>query len=80
MWEPASRETALHAPPLSCTSLADGIRTDSHCLIPDFDTANRPVETGKFKGPEPEPLQNLRGVHPRIETATTWFSSAQQDS
>jgi hypothetical protein len=45
--------------------------TNSHCLIPDFDTAKQLDETGRLKDSEPGPLQNLRGVHPRIEAATT---------
>lgn len=43
--------------PLSCNSLADEIQTNSHCLLPDFETAKQLVETGRFKDSEPGPYR-----------------------
>jgi hypothetical protein len=43
--------------PLSCNSLANEIQTNSYCLLPDFDTAKRLVETGRFKDSEPGPYR-----------------------
>jgi hypothetical protein len=43
--------------PLSCNSLASEIPTNSHCLLPDFETAKRLVETGRFKDSEPGPYR-----------------------
>lgn len=43
--------------PLSCNSLAKEIQTNSHCLLPDFETAKRLVETGRFKNSEPGPYR-----------------------
>ena len=50
--------------PLSCNSLANEIQTNSYCLLPDFETAKRLIETGRFNNSEPGPLQNLRCIHP----------------
>lgn len=41
--------------PLSCNSLASEILTNAHCLLRDFETAKRLVETGRFKDSEPGP-------------------------
>jgi hypothetical protein len=43
--------------PLSCNSLANEIQTNSYCLLPDFDTAKRLIETGRFKNSEPGPYR-----------------------
>ena len=43
--------------PLSCNSLAKEIQTNSHCLLPDFETEKRLVETGRFKNSEPGPYR-----------------------
>lgn len=43
--------------PLSGNSLADEIQITSHCLIPDFDTTKRLVETGGFNDSEPSPYR-----------------------
>ncbi|MBH0198818.1 MAG: hypothetical protein HP497_05260 [Nitrospira sp.] len=43
--------------PLSCNSLANEIQTNAHCLLPDFETAKRLVETGRFKDSEPDPYR-----------------------
>jgi len=39
--------------PLSCNSLANEIQTNAHCLLPDFETAKRLVQTGRFNNSEP---------------------------
>jgi hypothetical protein len=43
--------------PLSCNSLANEIQTNSYCLLPDFDTAKRLIETRRFKNSEPGPYR-----------------------
>lgn len=43
--------------PLSCNSLANEIQTNSHCLLPDFKTAKRLIETGRFNHSEPGPYR-----------------------
>ena len=43
--------------PLSCNSLANEIQTNAHCLLPDFETAKRLVETGRFNNSEPGPYR-----------------------
>ena len=43
--------------PLSCNSLADEIQTNPYCLLPNFETAKRLVETGRFKNSEPGPYR-----------------------
>lgn len=43
--------------PLSCNSLANEIQTNAHCLLHDFETAKRLVETGRFKDSEPDPYR-----------------------
>jgi hypothetical protein len=43
--------------PLSCNSLANEIQTNSHCLLPDFETAKRLIETGGFNSSEPGPYR-----------------------
>jgi len=39
--------------PLSYNSLANEIQTSAHCLLPNFETAKRLVETGRFNNSEP---------------------------
>jgi hypothetical protein len=53
----SSQKNAPECSPLSCNSLADEIRTNSHSLLPDFETAKRLVETGRFKDSEPGPYR-----------------------
>jgi GH35 family endo-1,4-beta-xylanase len=43
--------------PLSCNSLANEIQTNSHCLLTDFETAKRLVETERFNNSEPGPYR-----------------------
>lgn len=43
--------------PLSCNSLANEIQTNAHCLLPDFDTTKRLVETGRFNNSEAGPYR-----------------------
>ena len=43
--------------PLSCNSLANDIQTNAHCLLPDFETAKRLVERGRFNDSEPSPYR-----------------------
>jgi len=55
--------------PLSCNSLANEIQTNSHCLLSDFDTAKRLIETGRFKNSEPGPYR-IYAVYTIQETVT----------
>ena len=43
--------------PLSCNSLANEIQTNSHCLVPNFETTKQLVETGRFNNSEPGPYR-----------------------
>lgn len=43
--------------PLSCNSLANEIQTNAHCLLSNFETAKRLIETGRFNNSEPGPYR-----------------------
>ena len=49
--------TGPECSPLSCNSFANEIRTNSHCLLPDFETPKHLIETGRFKDSEPGPYR-----------------------
>ena len=49
--------TSPECSPLSCNSFASEIRTNSHCVLPDFETAKHLIETGRFKDSEPGPYR-----------------------
>lgn len=53
----STQKNAPECSPLSCNSLADEIQTNAHCLLPDFDSAKRLVETGRFNNSEPGPYR-----------------------
>jgi len=53
----SSQKNSPECSPLSCNSLANEIQTNPHCLLPDFETAKRLVETGRFKNSEPGPYR-----------------------
>jgi hypothetical protein len=42
---------------LSCNSKAAEIKTNSHCLLPSIEEAQRLLETGAFEGCEPGPFR-----------------------
>ncbi len=52
-----SQKNAPECSPLSCNSLANEIQTNSHCLLPHFETAKRLMETGRFNDSEPGPYR-----------------------
>lgn len=43
--------------PFSCNSLANEIQTNSHCLVPIFETTKQLVEMGMFNNSEPGPYR-----------------------
>jgi len=45
--------------PLSCNSLAESIRTNSHCLFDTFEEARTAVNSGQFNKCEPGALRIL---------------------
>jgi len=56
--------TFLYSPgpecsPLSCNSLAESVRTNSHCLFDTFEEAQTAVNSGQFKDCEPGALRVL---------------------
>ena len=53
----SSQKNAPECSPLSCNSLADEIQTNSHCLLPDFETTKRLVDAGRFNDSEPGPYR-----------------------
>jgi len=53
----SSQKNCPECSPLSCNALADEIQTNAHCLLPDFETAKRLVETGRFNNSEPGPYR-----------------------
>ena len=42
---------------LSCSSLAAELHTNSHCLFPSFDEAEKGLNDGKFENAEPGPFR-----------------------
>jgi hypothetical protein len=49
--------TSPECSPLSCNSLAEGLRTNSHCLFASFDEAEADVKNGAFTNSEPGPYR-----------------------
>jgi hypothetical protein len=43
--------------PLSCNSMAEEIRTNSHCLFESLDEAKRSLDKGLFEDAEPGPYR-----------------------
>lgn len=57
-----SAGTSPECSPLSCNARAAEIPTNSHCLFPSFEAAQRAVEDGKFENTEPGPYRII-GVY-----------------
>jgi hypothetical protein len=49
--------SAPECSPLSCNSLAGGISTNSHCLLPSLEAAIQAIEAGSFDNSEPGPFR-----------------------
>jgi hypothetical protein len=50
-------KTSAECSPLSCNSLAENLRTNSHCLFVSFDEAERDLKDGSFANAEPGPYR-----------------------
>ncbi len=52
-----SQHTSCECSPLSCNSLAEEIKVNSHCLLPSYEKAKALIESGKLKDCEPGPYR-----------------------
>ncbi len=49
--------TSPECSPLSCSALAEGLRTNEHCLFSSFEEAKTALEKGMFDNAEPGPYR-----------------------
>ena len=59
--------------PLSCNSLAKEIQTNSHCLLPDFETDKAACRNGTVQELRTWSIQNLRRIHLGLEADKSPF-------